>query len=68
MLLFGSFSAMLLSTVMLIMPASATVTSGCASRNCKYGGDIVHIAACQPVQNGGCVCPVPNPTFNGCVL
>lgn len=68
MLLSGSLSAILLSAVLLIMPARASVTSSCGSRNCKFGGDIVHIAACLPVKGGGCACSVPNPTFNGCVL
>lgn len=68
MLLFGSFSAMLLGAVMLIMPAHASVTAGCTSKHCEIGGDIPKIVGCEVVANGGCACPFPHPDFNGCVL
>jgi hypothetical protein len=68
MLLFGSVSAMVLGTVMLIMPANASVSSGCASKNCEQNTGHLIIASCQAVANGGCACPLPHPTFNNCVI
>lgn len=68
MLLFGSSGAMLLGTLMLIMPANASVSSGCASKGCETIAGHVQFASCEPVVNGGCVCPFPHPTFNNCVL
>lgn len=68
MLLLGSSGAVLLSTLMLIMPASASVTAGCSSKSCQQNSGILLIEACQPVKNEGCVCPLPHPTFNGCLL
>ena len=67
MLLFGSVSTMLLSAVMLIMPANASVTSGCASKGCETIAGHVQFASCETVVGGGCACPFPNPSFNGCL-
>ncbi|HLJ29742.1 MAG TPA: hypothetical protein VKY85_23745 [Candidatus Angelobacter sp.] len=68
MLLLGSFSAMLLSAVMLIMPANASAGSSCTSKGCEQNSGHLLFASCEAVANGGCVCPLPHPTFNGCAL
>jgi len=68
MLLFGSFSAMLLGAVMLIMPAPASASSGCSSKGCEQIAGHVQFASCQTVVGGGCACPFPHPSFNGCAL
>jgi hypothetical protein len=68
MLLFGSFSAMLLSTFMLIRPANASIGSSCTSKGCEQNSGHLLFASRQAVANGGCICPLPHPTFNGCAL
>lgn len=66
MLLFGSFSAMVLGAVMVMTPAGASATSGCSSRGCETeGGKRPVFRACELVNNS-CTCPLPNPTFNNC--
>lgn len=68
MLLFGSFSAMLLGAVMIITPAKAGAALRCSSKHCEQNSGTLIIESCRAVVGGGCACPLPHPTFNGCLL
>ncbi len=67
MLLLGSFAAMLLSAVLLVMPVNASVTSHCTDCTKLINGTALEVATCKPTGVDGCFCPLPPPLFsNNC--
>lgn len=66
-LLFVSVVAILLSVVMIIAPASASVTSHCTDCTKLVGPTVVEVSTCRLVGIDGCECPLPPPLLsNNC--
>lgn len=63
MLLCASVGAMLLSTAMLILPASGQTGGRCSG--CSRG---TVTSGCKVVGQDSCFCPLTNPTTNNCFI